>query len=417
MSDPSKVDFDLIILGGGAAGMFGGIRTLELSPTARVVVLEKSSQLLSKVKVSGGGRCNVTHAAFEEGELVKFYPRGAKELRGAFSRFQPRDMVEWLSQKGVLLKTEADGRMFPTTDNSQSIIQCFTDTASQLGLGIRRGLTVDSIRKEFGVFCVSGKGTELRARNVLVAVGGMRAGAITRSLESLGHRIAPLAPSLFTFKMREAWVKALAGLSLPSARIRIPEAKIETEGPLLFTHWGLSGPVVLKASAWGARSLAECEYRFRVVLDFMPDLKEESLRDLLRDIRQSHGKALIKNARPESVPQRLWEALLSAVGEFEGLCWNQVPRKAFNQLLQRLKCCELEALGKSMNKEEFVTCGGVSLKEVDFKRSMSLKEEGLYFAGECLDVDGLTGGFNFQAAWTTAEMAARSISASLSDRR
>lgn len=393
--------------------MFAGLRTLEAHASARVLVLEKSSNLLSKVKVSGGGRCNVTHAAFEVGELVKFYPRGQRELRGAFSRFQPRDMVAWLGQHGVHLKTEADGRMFPVSDDSQTIIDCFCDVGRRLGLEIRRTASVAGISKDAEGFAVKTETDEFYASRVLVAVGGLREGPISRDLELLGHRIGPLVPSLFTFKIDQGWVRKLAGLSVETVRVKLAGSKVDVEGPLLFTHWGMSGPAILKASAWGARELAEKEYRFRVLIDWLPAMKEDVLRAFLQGMRQQHGKALVKNYRPEGLPSRLWEALLEQVGGVGQMSWNQLPKKSFNQLIQMLKVTELNVQGKSMNKEEFVTCGGVSLKEIDFKSCQSRKCEGLYFAGECLDIDGLTGGFNFQAAWTTAEMVARSVSESL----
>lgn len=405
--------YDLIIVGGGAAGMFAGLRSLEHSPAARVLVLEKGPRLLSKLKVSGGGRCNVTHAAFDIGSLVKHYPRGQRELRGPFSRWQVRDMCAWLEGKGVGLKTEADGRIFPVSDDSQTIIDCYEREARRRGLEIRREVSIREIERVSSGFRLLLKEGEVSARRLLLAVGGLKPGLIVDCLEGWGHSIEPLVPSLFTFRLVDRWVKDLAGVSVDPVRLRIRKVKVDVEGPVLFTHWGMSGPAILKASAWGARDMACLDYRFQMEVDWVPGMSEDVLRNSLGQVRQIHGKALIKNHRPVSIPQRLWDAFVGMVDDSGEQTWNQLSKKQSNQLVELLKRSVVSASGKSLNKEEFVTCGGVRLKEVDLKTGMSRKVEGLYFAGECLDIDGVTGGFNFQAAWTTGEMVAQAVAEDL----
>jgi predicted Rossmann fold flavoprotein len=402
---------DIIIIGGGAAGFFAAINAAELHPEAKVIILEKSNKLLAKVLVSGGGRCNVTHACFENGLLVKNYPRGEKELRSAFSKFTTTDTIEWFENKGVDLKTEQDGRMFPTTDNSETIANCLLQTADNLDIKIKTGVAVKEViintDQTFTLKTDSDYSPD--CDKLIIASGGNPKNENYNWLRNLGHAIIPPVPSLFTFNIPNNELTQLMGVSVPHAKIKIANTKLETEGPLLITHWGLSGPAILKASAWGARILHDMDYHFTVYVNWLPSYKEEELRTLLNDQKNTNSSKNTGGNCPLELPKRLWEFFLRKAAIPETTRWAELTKKQVNLLLNILIQDTYEVKGKTTFKEEFVTCGGISLKEIDFNTMQSKVIPNVYFAGEVLDIDGVTGGFNFQNAWTTAWIAANGI--------
>ncbi|MBD1861433.1 MULTISPECIES: NAD(P)/FAD-dependent oxidoreductase [Trichocoleus] len=406
-SRPLKV----LVIGGGAAGFFGAIACAEAHPHAQVMLLEAGRQLLPKVRISGGGRCNVTHACFDPAVLTQYYPRGGKALRGAFTRFQPRDMIAWLDQHGVELKTEADGRMFPTTDDSETIVDCFIHAAKAAGVEIRTGVPVAEITRLDSGFEVALKsGQTLSCDRLLLTTGSSPQGY--QLAKQLGHKVAPPVPSLFTFNVSDPRLHDLAGVSASSVRVRLRtsnDEQFEQSGPLLITHWGLSGPAVLKLSAWGARALHDSRYQGTLQINWLPQYKPEALREQLLAVKSQLPRKAIAPNCPVLLPRRLWERLIASAGITETTRWAELSNKALNQLLQELTQGSYTVKGKGAFKEEFVTCGGVSLKEVDFKTMESRCCPRLYLAGEILDIDGVTGGFNFQSAWTTAWLAGQAI--------
>ena len=389
---------DLIVVGGGAAGFFSAITCAELSEKS-VLVLEKTSQLLQKVRISGGGRCNVTHACFEPRELATFYPRGEKSLIGPFHRFGPTDTVEWFESRGVALKTEADGRMFPTTDDSQTIVDALLGAAEDAGVTIRSSEGVTSITKSDAGFEVeTDNGGSYTAAHVLLATGGTRSASGAKLAAALGHDLLPATPSLFTFKIDDPRLDGLAGLSVDNADVTILDSKLASSGPVLITHWGLSGPGILKISAWGARELAERDYHFDVSVDWLPGTDVSAA---IADLRDTERKRRLTSRSPfPAIPKRLWQRMIATAGVSEATTWSDLPKKQAAALERELKTATFAVTGKSMNKAEFVTCGGVTRNEIDFNTMESKLVPGLYFAGEILDVDGVTGGFNFQNAWT-----------------
>ena len=401
---------DVIIAGGGAAGIFAAVNLAVMNPALAITVLEKSPKLLSKVKISGGGRCNVTHACFDNKELVKFYPRGEKQLRGAFSRFTTTDTVEWFESRGVKLKAEADGRMFPTTDDSQTIIDCLLQEASRLGINIVTGRGVTAVKKTAKGFEVTVNDSVVtNCRYFVAACGGHHKDGAYEWLHGLGHTIVPPVPSLFTFNLPKHRITQLMGVAVPQAQVKISGTKLVQQGPLLITHWGLSGPAVLKLSAWGARLLNGMEYRYEVVVNWIPPAHEEAVRQQLDKQRREHASSMVHSKQPYQLPRRLWEFLCSECGIKETTRWADLPAKQANQLAVQLTAHRFQAHGKTTFKEEFVTAGGVNLSEVDFRTMESRVCPGVYFAGEVVDIDGVTGGFNFQAAWTTAYIVAEAI--------
>jgi predicted Rossmann fold flavoprotein len=408
----------IAVIGGGAAGFFAAITAAEASPDAAVTIFEATAHLLAKVKVSGGGRCNVTHACFEPRELVKRYPRGGRELLGAFSRWQPRDTVEWFAARGVALKTEEDGRMFPVTDNSQTIIDCLMGAAQKAGVVIRTncGVKTAARRAAGGFDLVLMSGEQVACDRLLLATGGNRASAGFAMAEQAGHAIEPLVPSLFTFHIHDLRLKELAGVSVGEAITSVPGTQLKERGPLLITHWGLSGPAVLKLSAWGARELAARDYKFTLRVNWVPQLNVETARTALEAARAANPKRKVMNGCPVALPARLWEKLVPAAGIAADALWAGVGNPPLRALAGQICEAEFAVDGKSMFKEEFVTCGGVRLAEVDFKTMESRLAPGLHFAGEMLDIDGVTGGFNFQSAWTTGRLAGLAMGASPGDR-
>lgn len=406
----------IVVLGGGAAGFFGAIACAETYPHTRVTVLEANRQPLAKVRISGGGRCNVTHACFEVATLVGNYPRGGKALRGALTRFQPRQTIDWFARRGVALKTEADGRMFPTTDDSGTIVDCLIQAAQRAGIQIRTGTPAIALRLNAdGSLTVELKSGEiLVADRVLIATGSNPNGY--RWAVELGHTIAPPVPSLFTFNLADRSLRELAGVSVDSVRVRLPDAKLTQTGPLLVTHWGLSGPAILKLSAWGARFLAECRYQTPLAVNWLPEENSETLRQQLQLLRSQSAKKAIGSYCPFPLAKRLWLYLLDRSGIDPQTQRSQVSNTALNSLIELLGNSQYQITGKGVFKEEFVTCGGINLKEVNFKTMESRCCPHLYFAGEVLDIDGVTGGFNFQSAWTTGWIAGQAMGKFISNK-
>lgn len=401
----------IIVVGGGAAGFFAAINCAQLHPNYSISLFEKSSKLLSKVRVSGGGRCNVTHACFDNSLLIKNYPRGEKELRNAFSRFSATDTVKWFEQRGVELKTEKDGRMFPVTDNSETIINCLMQEAEKTGVKIKLNLDITEIVKnENNTFTLlANGGGSFDCDKLIIATGGNPKDTAYDWLKKLGHTIIKPVPSLFTFNIPNNPVTQLMGVSVPNAKVRVHGTKLETEGPLLITHWGMSGPGILKASAWGARVLSDLNYNFTALINWLPKYTEEKLRIEFANQRAENPAKMVLNNCPVELPKRLWEYFVNKAGISETTRWADLPKKNSNILITIIINDEYKVQGKTTFKEEFVTCGGISLKEIDFSTMQSKLVPNLYFAGEIMDVDGITGGFNFQNAWSSGWIAAQSI--------
>lgn len=401
----------IIVIGGGAAGFFGAITCAQKNPTAKVILLEKNRQALAKVRISGGGRCNVTHACFEPRLLVDNYPRGNKALRGPFSRFQPRDTIEWFESRGVPLKVESDGRMFPTSDSSESIIQCLQTEARESGVELRMECGVVKFEAMITGFAVTLANEEvLTCDRLLLATGS--APKVYEWLKVLGHTIQPLVPSLFTFNVPDSPFIELSGISLPKVQLKILDTQLQQSGPLLITHWGFSGPAVLKLSAWGARILFEKRYEATLQINWIPDLKLEDVRIRLMRAKQEFASRQLSNECPFDFARNLWKKFLQIAEIPQELRWAMLSKQQLERLLQELTAGKYHIKGKTTYKDEFVTCGGVTLEEVDFKTMESRLRPGLFFAGEILDIDGVTGGFNFQNAWTTAWLAAQAMSQS-----
>jgi len=400
---------DLIVVGGGAAGFFSAITCAE-NFAKSVLILEKTPQLLQKVKISGGGRCNVTHHCFEPRALSRNYPRGEKALIGPFHRFGAADTVDWFASRGVTLKTEADGRMFPDTDSSQTIIDALLGAADAAGVNIHASEGVISVVKNEDIFeLVTDAGNSYTAASVLIATGGTRITAGAKLAASLGHELQPPTPSLFTFKIKDPRIEGLLGLSVSPAEVSIQQSKLTSRGPVLITHWGLSGPGILKISAQGARELAERDYRFDISVNWLPDADPAAV---VAEKRVSEGKRQLSGRSPfVSIPKRLWLRLLAAAEISGATTWSQLSKAQAIQLLSELTTSTFAVTGKSTNKDEFVTCGGVALNEINFQTMESKLVQGLYFAGEVIDVDGVTGGFNFQNAWTNGFHAGSDIAA------
>ena len=397
--------YHTLILGGGAAGFFASVTAKQLLPDEAVLLLERTSTLLGKVRISGGGRCNVTHACFDPRLLVQNYPRGSRELIGPFSRFQPRDTIAWFEARSVPLKVEADGRMFPISDNSGSIIDCLMGEAQELGVEIRTKSQVEKIEKAGDHFLLTMQTGEIfECRNLCLATGSHPIGHAYA--KAFGHTIQEPVPSLFTFNVPAFSLKDLAGISVEKATLSLDS--LTSTGPLLITHWGFSGPAALKLSAWAARHLHEHKYQVSLSVDWLPDLKREQIVETLRKRRQDSPNQSLAAHAAFGLPKNLWRRFISdetkRVGEFSN--------EAFSQLADQLKCDRYGVNGKTTHKEEFVTCGGVTLSEVNFKTMESRLCPGLFFAGEILDIDAVTGGFNFQNAWTTGWLAGTAMAAS-----
>lgn len=400
--------YDVIIAGGGAAGFFTAINCAEANPDLKIAILERGKDVLAKVRVSGGGRCNVTHACFVPDDLVKFYPRGEKELRGPFNRFCSGDTIEWFEKHGVELKIEEDGRMFPVTDSSQTIIDCFLMAAKNLDIHIITGESIQGLYKAEGHWKITTQNDSFLASTLVMATGSNT--KMWDMLQELGHTIVPPVPSLFTFNIKDPRIKDLMGVSA-LATVKVKKTKLEASGPLLITHWGMSGPCILRLSAWGARELFDKSYQFALQVNWLNDVDAEECDGILKELKQEHAKKTVGRKSPFDFPNRLWESLVAAAGITPETRWADLTRNQLQALVNQLVNGEFQVNGKSTFKEEFVTAGGIDLKEVNFKTMQSRRVENLYFAGEILNIDAITGGFNFQNAWTSGFIAAESISA------
>lgn len=400
----------IAVVGGGAAGFFGAIACAGADPGCRVTIYEATAHPLAKVRVSGGGRCNVTHACFEPRELVRRYPRGGRELTGAFSRWQPRDTIAWFEERGVTLKTEADGRIFPVTDDSRTIVDCLMDAARRAGVQLRTECAVRQVQRTAAGFTLTlGDGGVAACDRLLLATGGNKANAGFAAARAFGHAIEEPVPSLFTFHVDDPRLKELAGVAVEDASVAVVGSALKDHGPLLVTHWGLSGPAILKLSAWGARELHDRGYRFNLLVNWTGSRSVDALQAELAAARAANPRKQISTWCPLGLPARLWERLIGAAGIRADTPWTSVSSAALRGLAVQAGAGEFVVSGKSLFKEEFVTCGGVRLSEVNFKTMESRLVPGLHFAGEFLDIDGVTGGFNFQAAWTTGWLAGRAM--------
>ena len=391
-------NFDIIIIGGGAAGFFTAINIVEKNPKLKVAILERGSEVLTKVRVSGGGRCNVTHACFEPNELVKFYPRGEKELRGPFHQFCSGDTVEWFSNHGVELKIEDDGRMFPVSNSSQTIIDCFLKATEKLGIKVLTGRSVQSIFKKDNFWKIETPSENYITEKLILATGSNP--KIWEMLQTFGHAIVNPVPSLFTFNIKDSRIKELPGVSA-IVSVKVKDTKLTSTGPLLITHWGMSGPAILKMSAWGARILFEKNYQFTIFVNWLNDIDADDAEKMLKDLKQEHAKKAVSKKSPFDFPNRLWESLVLASNISEETKWADLSKIQLQNLANQLTNSSFQVNGKSTFKEEFVTAGGIDLKEINFKTMESKLHENLYFAGEIVNIDAITGGFNFQNAWTS----------------
>ena len=395
----------IAIIGAGAAGCFAAAN-MPFRPGVEVTVFEKTGKVLQKVKASGGGRCNVTHDCFDVAELLTRYPRGKQLLKKSLYQFPPQKTIDWFQQRGVQLKTEADGRMFPVTDDSQTIIDCIWQEMMRQKVQVVYHKSVVAIKKLGEQFLLHFADTGVySADKVLIATGGFPKADQYKWIEALGHTIQSPVPSLFTFNMPKHPITELMGLSVPAATIKIAGTKISAQGPLLITHWGMSGPAVLKTSALGARELADRNYEFQAIVNWLGDTTDADLKDIWVQLRRDQGKQFVNNKNPFELPKRLWEYMLDRCGVKDDTRWGDLPAAAQNKLTEHLLRDIYSVQGKTTFKEEFVTCGGVNLSEIDPQTLQSRKVPGLYFAGEILDADGITGGYNFQHAWSSGWIA------------
>ena len=404
-------DFDIIIVGGGAAGFFTAINIVEKNSKLKVAILERGTEVLQKVRISGGGRCNVTHACFEPNELVKFYPRGEKELRGPFHQFCSGDTIEWFEKHGVALKIEDDGRMFPVSNTSQSIIDCFLQATQKLGIKVLTGQSVQSIFKKENTWKIETQSENYIAEKLILATGSNP--KIWEMLQTYGHAIVNPVPSLFTFNIKDSRIKELPGVAAV-AKVKVKDTKLQSTGPLLITHWGMSGPAILKLSAWGARILHDKNYQFTIFVNWLNDLDIADAEKKLKELKQEHAKKAVSKKSPFDFPNRLWENLVLASGIDTSTTlgttkWADLSKIQLQNLAHQLTNGTFQVNGKSTFKEEFVTAGGIDLKEINFKTMESKLHENLYFAGEIVNIDAITGGFNFQNAWTSGFILANAI--------
>lgn len=399
-------DFDILVIGGGAAGFFTAINAAELLPNAKICILERGKEVLTKVRVSGGGRCNVTHAEFLPKELSKNYPRGEKELLGPFHQFMTGDTVEWFDNRGVELKIEEDGRMFPTTDSSETIIDCFLNETKRLGIQVLKNKPVQQLEKEGDFWKIGVKNETFHTKKLVIATGSNP--KIWKLLQNLGHKIVPPVPSLFTFNIKDERISNLPGVST-QASVKVLGTKLEAEGPLLITHWGMSGPAILRLSAWGAKELNEKNYTFSIQVNWLVDVSATEILEELKTLKLAQAKQQFTKRQHFELPKRLWKSLAKAAGISETTTWAELNKKQLLNFAELLTASKFEVSGKSTFKEEFVTAGGVELTEVDFKTFQSKLQKNLYFAGEVLNIDAITGGFNFQNAWTGGFLVAKSL--------
>lgn len=399
-------NFDVVIIGGGAAGFFTAINIAENNSRLKIAILERGKEVLSKVRVSGGGRCNVTHACFIPNDLVKFYPRGERELKGPFHQFCSGDTIEWFERHGVELKIEEDGRMFPVTDSSQTIIDCFQKAVKQLGIQVLTGQSVQSLFKSDDFWKVETNQETFVTSKIVMATGSNP--KIWEVLKNMGHSIVEPVPSLFTFNIKDTRIKDLMGVSAFAA-VKVKGTRLSAAGPLLITHWGMSGPGILRLSAWGARELFAKNYQFVLQVNWLNDQDTEATLELLKMLKLEQAKKLVVKKSPFDFPNRLWESLAFASGILPETKWADLSKKQLNDLANQLTDGHFQVNGKSTFKEEFVTAGGIDLKEINFKTMESKVHPNLYFAGEIVNIDAITGGFNFQNAWTGGYLVAQNF--------
>lgn len=397
----------MIVIGGGAAGFFAALSAKLHYPEKRVAIVEKTNKLLAKVRISGGGRCNATHHCFELKKLCSNYPRGEKELRQVFAQFAVRDTIEWFETRGVRLKAEEDGRMFPVTDDSQTIIDCLMAEARRLKVEILMQTQIETITPNQDGFTLTTNHQEFSTEKIIIATGGSPKLSGLQWLADMGHNIVLPVPSLFTFNMPKNPITQLMGVSVPQAKVRILGTKFSYTGPLLITHWGMSGPAVLKLSAWGARWLAEAGYNCTIAINWHEAKNEDALRQYLTDFKNTHAQKQMGNARPYDIPKRLWAFFLERLNVLPTMLWRDIKKQDFNRLVNTFFNDEYVVQGKTTFKEEFVTAGGINLADVEMKTMQSRVVPNMYFVGEVLDIDGITGGFNFQAAWSTGWVAGK----------
>ncbi len=405
------MNYDIIIVGGGAAGFFTAINIAEMNSELKIAILERGKEVLSKVRISGGGRCNVTHAEFIPAELVKNYPRGEKELRGPFHSFMTGDTISWFEERGIELKTEDDGRMFPVSDSSESIIDCFLSECERLHIKILKNQSVQSLQKKDEKWQIRTKTDDFSAKKVMLATGSNP--KIWQFCEKLGHKVIPAVPSLFTFNIKDPRIKDLPGIATP-AEIKVLDAAkkviFESEGPLLITHWGMSGPAVLKLSSWGAKELNMLNYKFRIKINWLPDSTTERIIEELKELKFAHPRQQVSKYAQFQLPKRLWQSLVKEAAIPEEKIWADLNKEDLGNIAMQLTNALFQVQGKSTFKEEFVTAGGIDLKEINFKTFESKLHKNLFFAGEILNIDAITGGFNFQNAWTGGYLAAQAMS-------
>ncbi len=403
-------NFDIIIVGGGAAGFFTAINIVEKNPKLKVAILERGAEVLQKVRISGGGRCNVTHAIFEPNELVKFYPRGEKELRGPFHQFCSGDTIEWFEQHGVELKIEADGRMFPVSNSSQTIIDCFLKATQKLGISVLTGQSVQSIFNlevsGENVWKIETQTENYLAEKLILATGSNP--KVWEMLQNFGHAVVSPVPSLFTFNIKDSRIKELPGVAA-QVTVKVKDTKLTSTGPLLITHWGMSGPAILKLSAWGARILHDKNYQFTIYVNWLNDEDTAYVEKKLKELKQEHAKKSVSKKSPFEITNRLWESLVLASGIEVETKWADLSKTQLQNLANQLTNATFQVNGKSTFKDEFVTAGGIDLKEINFKTMESKLHKNLYFAGEIVNIDAITGGFNFQNAWTSGFIVASAI--------
>ena len=400
-------NFNIIIVGGGAAGFFTAINIVEKNPKLKVAILERGTEVLNKVRISGGGRCNVTHACFEPNELVKFYPRGEKELRGPFHQFCSGDTIEWFEKHGVELKIEADGRIFPVSNSSQTIIDCFLKATQKLGITVLTGQSVQSIFKKDSLWKVETQTENYLAEKLILATGSNP--KVWEMLQNFGHAIVSPVPSLFTFNIKDSRIKELPGVAA-HVTVKVKDTKLSSTGPFLITHWGMSGPAILKLSAWGARILHDKNYQFTIFVNWLNDAEKADVENMLKELKQEHAKKSVSKKSPFELTNRLWESLVLASGIESETKWADLSKIQLQNLANQLTNGTFQVNGKSTFKEEFVTAGGIDLKEINFKTMESKLHESLYFAGEIVNIDAITGGFNFQNAWTSGYIVASALS-------
>lgn len=398
--------YDIIIVGGGAAGFFTAINAAENNRKLKILILERGKEVLTKVKVSGGGRCNVTHAEFIPADLIKRYPRGEKELRGPFHTFMTGDTIDWFEKRGIELKVEDDGRMFPITDSSQTIIDCFENECRRLKIEVLKGHGLKNFKKIGDTWKVDTSKTEFESGKLMLATGSNS--KVWNLLEKMGHKIVPAVPSLFTFNIKDERIKGLAGIST-EAEVKIEGEQLESSGPLLITHWGMSGPAILKLSAWGARNLNKLDYKFNIRVNWLPGYSASDILSELKELKFSNARQQVSTRAQFELPKRLWQSIVSATIKTD-MNWADLNKEQLVKLSEELTSAEYRVDGKSTFKEEFVTAGGIDLTEVDFKTFESKLLKDLFFAGEILNIDAITGGFNFQNAWTGGFLAAQAMS-------